>query len=90
MARKRKQTFWTFDRLKELDRLFKTYTLRQISLKLGKREEDIQSAYEFWQAHKRLKISSVQKRKIRVTIYRASYAEGGHRVQSYRDELTLL
>jgi mRNA-degrading endonuclease RelE of RelBE toxin-antitoxin system len=65
-----KPTFWTHERLKELHRLFKSMSPRQLEKHFSKDYDNILQAHEFWLAHKRLKISSVQKRRTRITIYR--------------------
>ena len=76
--KKQKPTFWTHERLKELAILFDTKSSRELERHFKKRYEDILQAYEYWQSHKRFKISSVKKRKVRVTKYRPGYAEGYH------------
>lgn len=71
-------TFWTPEKLKELNRLYKKLTLPQLEKHFGKRREEIIQAFEFQRMHKLLKISSTKRNHVKTTIYRAAYAEGSY------------
>lgn len=71
------ETFWTTDRLRELNRLWKTMTIHQLERHFSKTGHDIEQAYHFHQQHKRLLISSKRTRRYKVTIY-APVHDGRH------------
>lgn len=80
MAR-RKQTFWTPERLKELEQLFPKLNRAQITKKYGKSFEAIVQSYEFSKLQRKMKISTKKTKHGRTIIYRHGYAEGFNLMQ---------
>lgn len=75
MARRRK-TFWTPEKLKELEKIYPKLTRIQLTKKYKKPIEAITAAYEFVRLQKRMKISFKKTKYERVTIYKPGFAEG--------------
>lgn len=92
MDKKPKETFWTENKLREIDKMFGRNSSRQMESHFGKQYSEILQAWEFYQSHKRLLIKkrSKVKNKINYVYYKPARAEGAYEGRSYCNELSFL